>query len=110
MPKSAQLARLKAELAAHRRCLNEFAASTRRLHELVNGMIEADASTEHRRSATPTSSGPRPKVSGASHVPSAARHAVSAKRQVSTPDDTAHRSAPRQKFDAALERRWGNLF
>jgi hypothetical protein len=110
MPKSAQLARLKLQLAANRRSLNELAASTRRLHELVNGVIDESHSNESKGSAKRTSSEPKPKRSGNSLASATARRAASSKRLASSTKQDLERRAIRQKLATALERHWGNLF
>ena len=110
MPKSAQLARLKSQLAAHRRSLNELAASTRRLHELVNGVIDESQGNETKAPAKRTSSEPRPRRSGNSLASATARPAASSKRPASPTKQGVKRRATRQRLATALERHWGNLF
>ena len=110
MPKSAQLARLKSQLAAHRRSLNELAASTRRLHELVNGVIDESRSNETKAPAKRTSSEPKPKRSGNSLASATVRRGATSKRLASPTKQGTERRASRQKLATALERHWGNLF
>jgi hypothetical protein len=119
MPKPSQLARLKSQLAAHRRSLNEFAASTQRLHELVSAMIDATRDNANKPSAKRTSSEPRPKGSGTSPASATARRASGAERPAvaaaavvatATKKAAVGRRVSREQRAVALERHWGNLF
>jgi hypothetical protein len=123
MPNPSQLARLKSQLAAHRRSLNEFAASTQRLHELVSAMIDATPGNANKPSAKRTTSEPRPKRSGTSPASATARRAAGAERpaagatastastaSTATKKAAVERRVSRAQRAIALERHWGNLF
>jgi hypothetical protein len=120
MPNPSQLARLKSQLAAHRRSLNEFAASTQRLHELVRAMIDATPGNANKPSAKRTTSEPRPKRAGTSPASATARRAAGAERpaagatastaSTATKKAAVERRVSRAQRAIALERHWGNLF
>ena len=96
MPSAHTLTQLKAQLADHRRSLNDLAASTRRLQKTVATLMASSQAAPRRakRSSTrPTTSALRPNRSG-----------VSATGRPTDQQDGNDRSS------TALERRWGNLF
>ena len=97
MPSVHTLAQLKAQLADHRRSLNDLAASTGRLQKTVATLMASSSQAAPRRakrsSTRPTTSAPRPNRSG-----------VSATLRAADKQDGNDRSS------TALERRWGNLF
>ena len=91
MPIHSKVKTLKQRLSAHRQAMNALAATSRKLHETLEGMIAtADGARPDRGTKKRSSKGPRRKRSGVGVAPS--------------PSDAEKARV------AALERHWGNLF